>query len=179
MGKFINLKGKKFNRLLVLRMSLRKGCSGQIYWKCRCNCGNISFVDTGHLLNNHSKSCGCLQKEKTKEIHYKHGFSFRKGITKFYQCWQRIKQRCDNYKTNNYKYYGDRGITYDSKWKEFLEFKNDMYFKYIYAKRIYGEKYLSIERMNVNGNYCFDNCIFIPLKDQNKNKRSHGCKSTL
>ena len=63
MGKFEDLTGKKFNRLTVLELAERNS-SGQIQWKCRCNCGNIIFATTTYLKSGHTKSCGCLNKEK-------------------------------------------------------------------------------------------------------------------
>lgn len=63
MGRFEDLTGKKFNRLTVLELAERNS-SGQIQWKCRCNCGNIIFATTTYLKSGHTKSCGCLNKEK-------------------------------------------------------------------------------------------------------------------
>lgn len=100
----------------------------------------------------------------------KHGFYNHK----FYKIWQHIKDRCNNKNTERYKYYGGKGVTYDFKWNDFLNFKKDMYFKYVYAKKKYRKEItknnpLSIERKDVNGNYCFTNCEFIPLLKQQKN----------
>lgn len=66
MGRFEDLTGKKFNRLTVLELAERNS-SGQIQWKCRCNCGNIIFATTTYLKSGHTKSCGCLNKEKASK----------------------------------------------------------------------------------------------------------------
>ena len=66
MGRFKDLTGKKFNRLTVLELAERNS-SGQIQWKCRCNCGNIIFATTTYLKSGHTKSCGCLNKEKASK----------------------------------------------------------------------------------------------------------------
>lgn len=66
MGKFEDLTGKKFNRLTVLGLG-EKNSSGQIQWKCRCDCGNIVFATTYYLKSGHTKSCGCLNKEKASK----------------------------------------------------------------------------------------------------------------
>jgi hypothetical protein len=161
--KIKDLTGKKLNRLLVLRMSLKRDNYRNIYWKCLCDCGNIKIINGKNLRSDHTKSCGCLN----MEISTKHGFK----NTKLYNIWSHIKQRCNDKNTLYYKHYGGRGIKYDPKWEQFINFKKDMYFKYIYAKKKYGEFCLSIEREDVNGNYCFNNCIFIPLFDQAKNRR--------
>ena len=100
---------------------------------------------------------------------YKHGDTG----TKFYQVWKNVRRRCNNIKSKDYHRWGGRGITYDLKWNNYLNFKKDMYFKYLYAIKQLKIKKPSIERINNNGNYCFDNCIFIELKDQNKNTRKN------
>lgn len=89
--------------------------------------------------------------------------------TSFYKCWKDLKKRCNNPNVAEFKNYGGRGIIYDPKWEQFINFYNDMYFKFIYAKRKYRKQKISIERENVNGNYEFNNCIFIPLKEQYNN----------
>jgi|SRR5574343_202528 len=100
-----------------------------------------------------------------------HGMSY----TRFYKSWKNMKYRCDNPNIPGYENYGGRGITYDPKWKYFENFFKDMYFKYLYAIKQLKINQPSIERINVNGNYNFENCIFINKPDQNKNTtRTNG-----
>lgn len=66
MGKIKDLTGQKFNRLLVLEDSGQRK-NRQVVWKCLCDCGNITYVVGQALRDNHTKSCGCLQKEKARE----------------------------------------------------------------------------------------------------------------
>ena len=66
MGKFADLTGKKFNRLTVLGLGERNS-SGQIQWKCKCKCGNIVLATTTYLKTGHTKSCGCLSREKASK----------------------------------------------------------------------------------------------------------------
>ena len=169
-----NLKNKIFGRLLVLNLNkiIRTGKNKQqrYYWKCKCSCGKITIVRKDSLLSNRTQSCGCYQKEQVKKSKGRktHGMKY----TKFYKTWQHLKERCNNPNNNDYKYYGGRGIKYNPKWNDFLKFKEDMYFKYLYAKKQLKIKKLSIERINVNGNYYKENCCFIELKDQSKNRRN-------
>jgi hypothetical protein len=169
MSQIKNINGKEFERLLVLRPSLKKEKDGRMRWICKCKCGNFLIVTGADLRNNHTKSCGCLQKERSKDSNFKHGFSFHK----FYNIYNNMKQRCNNINNKDYKNYGGRGIKLCLKWKlSFKNFKKEMYFKYIWAKRKYGEGCLTIERMNNDSNYCFENCIFIPRDKQSKNRRT-------
>lgn len=63
-----NLSGQKFGKLLVLEMNterynkdLLKSKKPHIYWKCTCDCGNYTEVESSHLLNGHTTSCGCIK----------------------------------------------------------------------------------------------------------------------
>ena len=58
----INLKNKKFGKLLVLNKSNKKGNNGQAYWICICDCGKEHVVSGESLRSGRSKSCGCLRK---------------------------------------------------------------------------------------------------------------------
>lgn len=169
-GKFEDLYGKRFGRLIVTAYM------GNKRWLCRCECGNKSIVITQHLKSEHTKSCGCLNAESRKRTkNVKHGFwntNYSKGTMKFYKMWQSLKARCDNINNKCYKNYGGRGIVYDPRWKDFEEFKKDMYFKYLYSKKQLKIKSPSIERIDVNGNYNFENCTFVRFEDQMKNSRA-------
>jgi hypothetical protein len=102
-----------------------------------------------------------------------HRFKHGECNTKFYIIWKCMKERCNVPSQQSYPNYGGKGITYKEKWKNYLSFKEDMYFKYIYAKKKYKTKRLSIERLNNEKNYYFHNCIFIPITHQSKNRRNN------
>ena len=57
-----DLEGQKIGKLTVLDDYHWDGKYG--FWKCRCDCGNITFVETGHLKRKEILSCGCLKKSK-------------------------------------------------------------------------------------------------------------------
>jgi hypothetical protein len=61
----INLTGKKFGRLRVLKFS-HIGSNGQYFWRCKCSCGRFTKVSTGKLRFKHTRSCGCLYREVGK-----------------------------------------------------------------------------------------------------------------
>lgn len=67
--KFRNkLEGKKFNKLLVLEFTNIKNSSGSFYYKCLCDCGNITYATNNQLTTGRKKSCGCLKQEFLKTI---------------------------------------------------------------------------------------------------------------
>ena len=67
---FQDLRGKTFGRLLVLNRA-ENGPNWQVRWNCVCSCGNPVTVLAGHLNSGHTRSCGCFQKERAHETHFK------------------------------------------------------------------------------------------------------------
>lgn len=153
--------GKRYGRLLVVSkaeiVKFRKGA--QRKYLCKCDCGNEIAVLSSNLKNNSTRSCGCLNQECRINNNTTHGMSY----TRIHRIWRGMKGRCNVSKNPRYSDYGGRGITYDKKWETFEGFFEDMGVSY--------EEELSLERTDCNGNYCKENCTWIPLKEQAKNTR--------
>lgn len=163
--KALDLKNQKFGRLRALNYEYSK--HKKHYWKCECDCGNNVIVCASQLSSGKTKSCGCLRKEVAKQTamqtHTTHGLT----RTKIYNIWSGIKKRC--YKENyvHYKNYGGRGITVCEEWKnDFINFYN-------WAIENGYKDNLTIDRINVNGNYEPSNCRWITIKEQQNNKRNN------
>lgn len=73
-----------------------------------------------------------------------------------------MKYRCDSEKCRSYRYYGGRGITYQTSWRDFDNFVLDM------GVRPFG---LTLERLDTNGDYCKSNCVWATRKEQARNWR--------
>ncbi len=73
MSAFKDLTGQKFNRLTVIELGERNK-SGQIQWKCKCDCGNVVLATTTYIKTGHTKSCGCLNREKASNRLKDHKF---------------------------------------------------------------------------------------------------------
>lgn len=73
MGKLIDLTGKQFDRLTVLKRAEKNTTDNKPQWECKCSCGNpnIIIVAGGHLRSGHTKSCGCIQKEAARKTNFK------------------------------------------------------------------------------------------------------------
>lgn len=161
MSRLKDLTGMRFNRLIVLKRDETK--KNRVYWICKCDCGSIKSIMSKHLISGKVKSCGCLHIESIKKSNKKHGMC----KTRIYRIWTNIKYGCYNPNFNGYKYYGGRGIEMCSEWK------HDFNAFYRWSIRHGYTNTLSIDRINVNGDYNPSNCRWVTVKEQQNNKRNN------
>jgi len=156
--KVIDMTGQKIGRLTVIERMPK--AHKNAYWKCRCDCGNETTVRGTLLRYGSVKSCGCLQKEaaaRNGKSTKTHGLAG----TEIYKKWVRMLMRCSNKKLDRYNVYGGRGIKVCERWLKFKNFYEDMKDSW--------KPGLSLDRIDVNGNYCKENCRWIPLSRQKYN----------
>lgn len=155
-----DIRGQTFGRLTAIKY-VYSDKSRTAVWQCKCNCGNIVNVKGTELRNGQVNSCGCLQKERARMSNTKHG----KSNTKLHPVWRGMKQRCYNKNDKRYKYYGARDIAVCDEWR------NDFMAFYTWSMNNGYKEGLTIDRIDVNGNYEPNNCRWITQKQQNKNTR--------
>ena len=154
-----DLTGKRYGRLTALKLD--HIANRKSYWLCQCDCGNTKVIRSDCLGT--TLSCGCLKKEQDLinfDVKYNHKLTHHPA----YFIWDAMMNRCYSKKHRHYKDYGGRGITVCDEWKDiknFCKWMDDNNF----------EKGLSIERIDVNGNYEPDNCCLIPKSEQAWNRR--------
>lgn len=155
----ISLVGKKFGRLEVLSVGFVLNKRRMI--QTLCACGNTSIVSKKAVVSGHTKSCGCYKEDTLGQASKTHG----KSQEYIYSVWNNMKQRCNNPNNTSYDNYGGRGIRICDEWSKFENFLQDM------GEPLAG---LTLERIDVNGNYCKDNCKWANYYDQAYNTRQYA-----
>lgn len=149
MGPSKDLTGIKVDRLTPQYYVPKKG------WLCKCDCGNEIYVDTYRLKNAITRHCGC-----------KSSIRHKKKVRRLYNIWNSMKNRCENPYSNNYDRYGGRGIRICKSWEDYFNFEN-WALNHGYAEG------LTLDRINVDGNYSPSNCRWADSTTQNNNKRNN------
>lgn len=171
--KFENLAGKRFGRLTIISPSTNAILTTRprAYWNCLCDCGKEKIVCADGMKSGRTQSCGCYRREQSSKAATKHGLKH----THIYEVWLGIKKRCLNKNRPDYRYYGARGIKMHEPWARDVA---------LFAKET-SEGYaptLTIDRIDVDGDYAPGNIRWIDHTHQMRNRRNnvvitHGGKT--
>jgi len=154
--------GQVFGRLSVLRYYPNlKSQYNACRYECKCTCGKVIITLRHSLLNGRTKSCGCLR----KELSSLHAEYLNKLFKSEYNSWSNMKSRCYDINRPDFIYYGARGIKVVKPWHSFKKFLEDMGAK--------PDIKSTLDRVNVNGDYCKENCRWASWKTQQNNRRNN------
>jgi hypothetical protein len=169
--------GQRFGKLVVIGQQISR--KGQEYVFCKCDCGQVGIsVKKKDIVEGLTTSCNkCL------------GYELRGGEPSIFKhplhrVWSDMIMRCENPKRDYYYLYGGRGIKVCPEWRNttngYINFYNwGMANGYKFepinpkpnAKRTRNK--WALDRIDVNGDYCPENCRFADIKTQNENMRAN------
>lgn len=163
MRKRLDITGERYGKLVVLGRV--EHLTKRNPWLVKCDCGNTHISSMAALRGGSTKSCGCLKTEENKS-RTKHGH--RKGgkETPTWSSYRAMKRRCYQETNKDWDRYGGRGIKVCDRWlNSFENFLEDM-----------GErpsKEFSLERIDFNGDYAPENCLWADNYSQSRNKSTN------
>ena len=149
-----DLKGCTFGELLALDRFVK---SGKSKWHCLCSCGANVDVFATHLIRGNSTSCGLCFGSPVKAMPE-------------HASWIAMMTRCTNSNHIAYHRYGGRGIKVCERWRMFENFYADM------GPRPYG---MSLDRVDVNGDYKPENCRWSTRSKQSNNRANNRTVSFM
>jgi hypothetical protein len=169
MSKRIDITGKRFGRLVALKLDhikkYKNNCVEQ--WLCSCDCGKEKIIAKTSLTSGATVSCGCRHSEALRinqKERRKHGDSLFPKRSRIYRIWLGMRSRCNNLKNERYIDYGGRGIKVCPEWDNYLIFK-EWALSHGYSDN------LSIDRIDNDKGYSPDNCRWATAKEQMRNVR--------
>lgn len=132
--------------------------------------GNTAFYVVKCIKCGRVYEIGCQKFFKRASQTHEHLCEKPVGTARFRDVWHHMSARCRVQTNKDYPNYGGRGICI--KWNDVKEFYNDMFESYKKLSEEIGEENVSIERIDVNGDYCKENCKWIHRCDQESNKQN-------
>lgn len=160
--------GDTINRLTIRGFSSKSvGSQNKTFAICDCSCGNKTEQLLTTIMKHTIKSCGCLKaelaSERTKKRNYKHGKGSLRN--RMYRIWCSMKSRCYIESAEGYEYWGGRGIEVCPEWRDsFVAFET-------WSLANGYQEDLSIDRIDVDGDYEPSNCRWADQATQSNNRR--------
>ena len=159
--------GQKFGRLTVVSyVPIYEREKKERQWLCRCECGNYIQANGTKLRHGHTRSCGCLLKDRIKEVCGKYVHTDKT----MYMKYRGVYQRCYDESFKKYGNYGGRGIKMCSEWAD-KGSGFDAFYEWAMENGYRPD--LTLDRIDVNGNYEPSNCRWITNQEQQNNKRTN------
>ena len=156
--------GTTFGRLTVLSTYKHDGQRSRFV--CQCSCGDKYDGDAKAVVIGRVKSCGCMLRERQENAI---------ANDPLYPTWRGMLSRCENANNKAFDDYGGRGISVCDEWHDFGKFR-----EWCVANGYAPGGMLTLDRIDVNGNYEPENCRYASILVQNINQRKRRpCKGSV
>lgn len=156
-----DITGERFNNLTALNFEYRDERHNH-YWKFRCDCGTEIVARKSAVTSGNTKRCSQCSIEERRNRGITHGLI----KTRLYREWAGMIQRCELPSSTSYDRYGALGISVCEEWHKFEPFA-----EWSIANGYSDE--LTIDRIDVEGNYEPSNCRWVGNLEQANNKRTN------
>lgn len=153
MGRWEDLRNKKFGNLTVIAPINKINSAGYKLWRCKCDCGTEIVVSSTDLKRKRTTNCGCKNDKNKSDVR-----------TLLYYRWKDMRKRCYNQNNKSYPNYGARGIQICDEWRE------DFQTFYMWCMKHGFKPELEIDRIDNDGNYSPQNCRFVTRSENQRNK---------
>ena len=158
-----DIRGNRYGMLVVKEYYGSNPKSGSTYWVCECDCGGTVITSSHCLSGGNATSCGCKHIKQSSDLCKKRNTTHGHSKEPLYFVWKTMRQRCCNPRQHDYRWYGAKGVKICSEWDDYAKFR-----EWALSHGYSGE--LTIDRINGNDDYKPENCRWITIQEQQRNK---------